>query len=77
MEWWIDSATSLFLGMLFGMGAQSSLRRGCDCGHPQPKKGGVVLPNDGGGMDAAELGEQPRDICGCCLEKSECNASDE
>lgn len=73
--WWVDSATSLFLGILFGREGWKMVRwvrdpafdGGCDCG--SKKKPALQVD--------AELGEQYRDLCECCLEKSECNASGE
>ena len=76
--WWVDGATSLFLGILFAREGWKMVRwvrdpafdGGCNCG--QTNKRVVSLD----GVNAAELGEQYRDLCECCLEKDECNASD-
>lgn len=67
--WWIDSATSLILGLLFARESYKMITwvrnpefdGGCcsDCRVPR-------------GDRTAELGEQYRDLCGCCLEKEEC-----
>ena len=74
--WWVDSATSIILGLLFAREAWKMLSW-------------VQNPNFNGGCcggcsnannnkpprleeDAAELGEQYRDLCECCNEKEEC-----
>lgn len=75
--WWVDSATSLILGILFGWEGFKMIRwvsnpafdGGC-CDH-EGKKPAV---RDG---STAELGQQYRDLCECCLEKSECKESGE
>jgi len=71
--WWVDAATAIVLGFLFGwegvkmvMWARDpEFSGGCckDCKF-------VALDNQ------MELGEQYRDICNCCLEKEECRQSD-
>lgn len=71
--WWVDSATSLILGLLFARDGVEMLRwardpdfnGGC-CGSCAAS----TIPRD------AELGEQYRDICPCCNEKEECRAAD-
>lgn len=75
--WWLDSATSLFLGILFGWEGVKMIRwvlnpafdGGC-CDHCHRN----VAEDQ---VDSAELGERYRDLCECCLEKSECRESDE
>lgn len=75
--WWVDSATSLLLGILFGWEGVKMIRwvlnpafdGGC-CDHCHKN----VVEDQAG---AAELGEQYRDLCECCLEKNECRESDE
>lgn len=75
--WWVDSATSLILGLLFGWEGVKMIRwvrnpafdGGC-CDHDGKKS---TLHDSG----TAELGEQYRDLCECCLEKSECKESGE
>ncbi|KAH8113888.1 hypothetical protein DFH11DRAFT_281578 [Phellopilus nigrolimitatus] len=72
--WWVDSATSLVLGLLFAREAWKMLawvrhpefNGGC-CGGCAPPR----LADD-----KAELGEQYRDLCECCMEKEECKNSD-
>ncbi|TDL25134.1 hypothetical protein BD410DRAFT_784952 [Rickenella mellea] len=68
--WWVDSATSLFLGLLFGWEGWKMIKwvrdpafdGGCckDCHTPGTR------------LDAAtaELGEMGSDSCDCCSEKS-------
>lgn len=71
--WWVDSATSLVLGLLFGRDGVEMLQwardpdfnGGC-CGSCANTK----IEHD------AELGEQYRDICSCCSEKEECKNAD-
>ncbi len=66
--WWIDNATSLILGLLFGRESWKMLSwvrnpnftGGC-CGDCQ-----IRMPAD------AELQEPYRDLCGCCSEKDNC-----
>ncbi|KAI5117160.1 hypothetical protein M0805_001018 [Coniferiporia weirii] len=72
--WWVDSATTIVLGLLFAREAwkmlawvsSPSFNGGCcsGCAHPPH------LETD------AELGEQYRDLCGCCEEKEECKDAD-
>ncbi|KZO92977.1 hypothetical protein CALVIDRAFT_529784 [Calocera viscosa TUFC12733] len=76
--WWVDSATSLILGLLFGWEGWKMVRwardenfdGGCcsDCAPPRLEEGRV-----GAG---GELTEQYRDICECCEKKAECRAAD-
>ncbi|KAF8463558.1 hypothetical protein JB92DRAFT_3066470 [Gautieria morchelliformis] len=78
--WWVDSATSLLLGVLFGWEGWKMVRwvrspefdGGCcgDCG--PKKKAAAALP-----AGTAELGEQYQDLCACCVNKSECKESGE
>lgn len=80
--WWIDSATSLFLGFLFGYEGIKMLRwvsnpafdgGCCDTCH-------VVQPTNNLNVESAgtaQLSEQYRDLCSCCSEKVECRESDE
>jgi len=76
--WWVDSATSLLLGILFGWEGWKMVRWVCDpafdggcCGHCGPHKKSVPP------VGAAELGEISRDLCERCLQNSECRVSDE
>lgn len=70
--WWVDSATSLILGLLFGREAWKMIswvrdpefNGGCCADCKQPR-----LTTD------AELGQQYHDLCDCCLEKDECKSS--
>jgi len=71
--WWVDAATAIVLGLLFGwegvkmvMWARDPTFSGGCCKDCKP------LPVDA----RMELGEQYRDICECCLEKKECRESD-
>ncbi|EJU03403.1 hypothetical protein DACRYDRAFT_115560 [Dacryopinax primogenitus] len=73
--WWVDSATSLVLGLLFGRegwGMVSWARGeqfdgGCcrDCAPPRLE----------GGRREGEMSEQYRDICDCCEKREECRTS--
>jgi hypothetical protein len=75
--WWVDSATSLVLGLLFFWEGYKMIRwvrdpdfdGGCckDC----------RIMAGGGGSGAEELGERYRDLCDCCTEKSECRDAGE
>jgi len=65
--WWVDSATSLILGVLFGWEGYKIIKWVKD----PTFDGGCCKechPSDG----AEELGESYRDLCECCIEKSEC-----
>ncbi|KZT54158.1 hypothetical protein CALCODRAFT_416170, partial [Calocera cornea HHB12733] len=76
--WWVDSATSLILGLLFGWEGWKMVRwardenfdGGCcsDCKPPRLEEGRV-------GADG-ELVEQYRDLCECCEKKEECRTGD-
>ncbi|THU78319.1 hypothetical protein K435DRAFT_737667 [Dendrothele bispora CBS 962.96] len=75
--WWVDSATSIVLGLSFAWEGIKLLKwvrdpnfdGGC-CGH---------CANDTVRGDKVELGleERYRDLCECCNEKEECRLSDE
>ncbi|EJC97766.1 uncharacterized protein FOMMEDRAFT_24219 [Fomitiporia mediterranea MF3/22] len=73
--WWVDSATSLILGILFAREAWKMLswvrdpefNGGC-CGGCATN--GPRIEKD------AELVEQYRDLCECCYEKEECRKAD-
>ncbi|KZT32751.1 hypothetical protein SISSUDRAFT_1028260 [Sistotremastrum suecicum HHB10207 ss-3] len=73
--WWVDGATSIVLGLLFGWEGYKMIKwvrdpnfdGGC-CGSCKPTTGVLAT---------AELGEQYRDLCQCCSEKSECRDSNE
>lgn len=76
--WWVDSATSLLLGLLFGWEGWKMVRWVCNpafdggcCGHCAHHKNPVPP------MAAAELGELIRDLCERCLQNSECRESEE
>ena len=68
--WWVDSATSLILGALFGWEGYKMIKW-------------VRDPNFDGGCckectgNAEELGESYRDLCDCCTEKNECKIAGE
>jgi len=74
--WWVDSATTLFLGILFGWEGWKMIRwvrnpafdgGCCDCGSKTRTDP----------LAATELGEQYRDLCECCQQKEECKESGE
>ncbi|CAK5275239.1 unnamed protein product [Mycena citricolor] len=73
--WWVDSATSIVLGLFFGWEGYKMLRwvtnpafdGGC-CAHDRPA---TIHLEDG-----KELQEPYRDLCECCLNKSECKEAD-
>jgi len=78
--WWIDSATSLFLGFLFGYEGIKILRwvsnpafdgGCCDTCHVRNPTNNVEAAG------TAQLSEQYRDLCSCCSERVECRESDE
>lgn len=79
--WWVDSATCLLLGFLFGWEGWKMLRwvrnpafdGGC-CDHQHGKKGAAVKDAK---VNKEELREQYRDLCECCYEKPECRESEE
>ena len=70
--WWLDSATSLILGALFGWEGYKMIKW-------------VRDPNFDGGCckeclpsgNAEELGESYRDLCECCTENIECKTAGE
>ena len=70
--WWLDSATSLILGALFGWEGYKMIKW-------------VRDPNFDGGCckeclpsgNAEELGESYRDLCDCCTDKVECKTAGE
>lgn len=70
--WWIDSATSLVLGVLFGWEGYKMIKW-------------VRDPNFDGGCckechptrDVEELGERYRDLCSCCVENIACKNAGE
>jgi hypothetical protein len=75
--WWVDSATTLLLGALFGWEGWKMIRwvrnpafdgGCCDCA---PKER-ASLP-----LPITELGEQYRDLCDCCQQKEECKEAQE
>lgn len=75
--WWVDSATSLVLGLLFFWEGYKTIRwvRDPDFDGGCCKECRVVASASGGG--AEELGERYRDLCDCCAEKSECRDAGE
>lgn len=73
--WWVDAATSIVLGLLFGWEGAKMIKWSRD-----EKFSGGCCPahcNDASETADAELGEVKRDICECCREKDECRESDE
>lgn len=77
--WWVDSATSLVLGLLFGWEGYKMLRwatspsfdGGC-CDHHHNHD--VEAGNDG---EKVEIKERYKDLCECCYESEECRIADE
>lgn len=73
--WWLDGATSILLGFLFGWEGVKMVRwarnpdfdGGC-CGSCRAP----VLP-----ISELEEGERYRDICSCCESKEECSKADQ
>jgi hypothetical protein len=73
--WWVDGATSIVLGLLFGWegikmikwARNKNFSGGCCSAHC------AATP----GTADAELGDVERDICTCCQEKQECRESDD
>jgi hypothetical protein len=70
--WWVDAATALLLGLLFGWEGVKMVRWARDPAF----SGGCCKDCKSVTVDQVELGEQYRDICDCCLEKEECRQSD-
>ena len=68
--WWVDSATALVLGGLFGWEGFKMLRWVRDPGFDGGccRSCAVVPATD-------ELAETYQDLCGCCAEKLECKAA--
>ena len=71
--WWVDAATSIILGFLFGWEGVKMVKWARD---PAFSGGCCKECKPISSDDQLELGEQYRDICGCCLEKEECRESD-
>ena len=71
--WWVDSATSLILGLLFGRDGVEMLQWARD---PEFNGGCCASCANTTIVNDAELGEQYRDICSCCNEKEECKIAD-
>ncbi|KAF8524111.1 hypothetical protein BU17DRAFT_43214, partial [Hysterangium stoloniferum] len=65
--WWVDSATSLILGVLFGWEGYKMVKWVRD-----PNFDGGCCKDGHPSGNAEELGESYRDLCDCCTEKSEC-----
>ncbi|KAK7043215.1 hypothetical protein VNI00_008569 [Paramarasmius palmivorus] len=76
--WWVDSATSVVLGLLFGWEGWKMWRwatspefdGGC-CNHCHSKEAG---DSEAGKV---EIEERYKDLCGCCLASEECRLADE
>jgi len=67
----VDSATSLILGVLFGWeGYMIKWVR-------DPNFDGGCCKECHPAVDAEELGESYRDLCDCCIRKSECKNAGE
>lgn len=73
--WWVDSATSLFLGMLFGWEAYKTIEWVRDPAFDGGCCKGCAPP--AAAVEAKEMGERYRDLCGCCVEKKECKDAGE
>lgn len=70
--WWVDSATSLVLGALFGWEGYKMIKWVRD-----PSFDGGCCKECLPSGNAEELGESYRDLCDCCTEKSECKNAGE
>ena len=71
--WWVDAATAIVLGFLFGWEGIKMVMWARD---PEFSGGCCKDCKFVAVDDQMELGEQYRDICNCCLEKEECRQSD-
>ena len=71
--WWVDSATSLFLGFLFSWEGYKMIKWVRD----PDFDGGCCRKCRPMGDDTRELGERYRDLCKCCAEKSDCQNAGE
>jgi len=79
--WWVDSATSIILGGLFGWEGVKMIKwvrdpnfdGGCCC-HDAGKNGADACNRDKA-EDWKELQQPYRDLCECCLNKAECKES--
>lgn len=67
--WWVDSATALVLGGLFGWEGYKMLRWAGD-----PAFNGGCCRSCADVPVPDELAETYRDLCGCCAEKDDCKA---
>jgi hypothetical protein len=70
--WWVDSATSLILGFLFFWEGYKLIKWVRD-----PEFDGGCCKKCHVPGDAAELGESYKDLCECCIEKTECRDAGE
>ncbi|KIL63935.1 hypothetical protein M378DRAFT_79060 [Amanita muscaria Koide BX008] len=72
--WWVNAATSIILGFFFGWEAVKMIRWALN----PDFTGGCCQDCTPVGLEEGqlELGQQYRDICGCCSEKEECKQSD-
>jgi hypothetical protein len=76
--WWVDDATSLVLGLMFGREGYNMLQwvrdpsfdGGCCKTCKTPK-----LPIEDPEAGSVYLEESYKDLCGCCVEKTECKAA--
>lgn len=73
--WWVDGATSIVLGLLFGWEGYKMIKWVRDPDFDGGCCGSCKVPAVA--LHSAELGEQYKDLCECCSEKSECRDSDE
>ena len=71
--WWVDSATSLILGALFGWEGYKMIKWVRDPNFD----GGCCKECPSASSNAEELGESYLDLCDCCTEKSECKNAGE
>jgi len=70
--WWVDSATSLILGILFGWEGYKLIKWVRD-----PNFDGGCCHECAPAGEVEELGERYRDLCHCCIEKDECKDAKE
>ena len=70
--WWVDSATSLILGLIFCWEGYKLIKWVRD-----PDFDGGCCKKCHSVDDAQELGESYRDLCDCCVEKTECKDAGE
>ncbi|KAF9257952.1 hypothetical protein L218DRAFT_964895 [Marasmius fiardii PR-910] len=78
--WWVDSATSIVLGLLFGWEGYKMLRwaqspnfdGGCCSGHNHSHK-----DLEAARRQTEELSERKKDLCECCSQSEACRTSED